>query len=64
MQTECKAALLDFAPVAGRAVVGDFGGGSITSDGGALLLGEADRVIKADGTFCPLLLRQPVQGID
>jgi hypothetical protein len=46
MQTECSPALFDFAPVEGRAVVGDFGGGSITSDAGALLLGQADRVIK------------------
>jgi Transposase DDE domain group 1 len=46
MQTECSAALFDFAAVEGRAVVGDFGGGTITSDAGALLLGQADRVIK------------------
>jgi hypothetical protein len=46
MQTECSLALFDFAPVEGRAVVGDFGGGSMTSDAGALLLGRADRVIK------------------
>ena len=46
MQTESSAALFDFAAVEGRAVVGDFGGGTITSDAGALLLGQADRVIK------------------
>jgi hypothetical protein len=46
MRTECSPALFDFAAVEGRSVVGDFGGGTITSDGGALLLGEADRAIK------------------
>jgi len=46
MQTECSPAVFDFASVEGRAVVGDFGGGAITSDGGALLLGQADRAIK------------------
>jgi hypothetical protein len=46
MQTECNAALFDFAPVEGRAVVGDFAGGTITSDAGALLLGQADGVLK------------------
>jgi hypothetical protein len=46
MQTECSPALFDFAAVEKRAVVGDFGGGAITSDAGALLLGQADRVIK------------------
>ena len=46
MQTECNAALLEFAAVEGRAVVGDFAGGTITSDAGALLLGQADRVIR------------------
>jgi len=46
MQTECNRALFDFAPVEGHAVVGDFDGGTITSDAGALLLGQADRTIK------------------
>jgi hypothetical protein len=43
MQTECSAALFDFAPVGGRKVVGDFDGGSITSDAGGLLLGQTDQ---------------------
>jgi len=46
MQTECNLSLFDFASVEGRSVVGDFGGGTITSDAGALLLGQADRAIK------------------
>ena len=45
MPTECSAELFEFAPVEGHAVVAGFDGGSITSDGGALLLGAADRTI-------------------
>jgi len=45
MRTECSADLFGFAPVAGREVVAAFDGGAITSDGGALLLGAADRAI-------------------
>jgi hypothetical protein len=45
MPTECNPALFEFAPVDGRAVVAAFDGGAITSDAGALLLGEADRAI-------------------
>ena len=45
MPTECSAALFEFAPVEGRQVVSAFDGGTITSDAGALLLGEADRAI-------------------
>jgi hypothetical protein len=43
MQTECRADLVGFAPVAGRAVVAGFDGGKMTSDAGALLLGATDR---------------------
>jgi DDE family transposase len=43
--TECSATLFEFAPVEGRRVVAGFDGGAITSDAGALLLGEADRAI-------------------
>jgi hypothetical protein len=45
MQTECNPDLLGFAPVGRREVVGSFDGGTITSDGGALLLRQTDRVI-------------------
>ena len=48
MPTNCSCAeLFEFAPVEGRAVVASFDGGTITSDAGALLLGEADRAIRA-----------------
>ena len=51
MPTECSAELFEFAPVDGRKVVSGFDGGSITSDGGALLLGVADRVLGVVGRF-------------
>ena len=46
MQSECTASLFEFASVEGGSVVGDFAGGTITSDAGALLLGQADCVIR------------------
>ncbi len=51
MPTECSAERFEFAPVEGRKVVSGFDGGSITSDGGALLLGAADRVLGVVGRF-------------
>ena len=46
MLTECRAGRFEFAPVDGRRVVASFDGGAITSDAGALLLGETDRAIR------------------
>jgi len=43
MPTECSADLFGFAPVEGRKVVAGFDGGAITSNAGALLLGQLDR---------------------
>ncbi len=43
MQTECMSDTLAFQEVAGRAVVGRFDGGTLTSDGGAVLLREVER---------------------
>jgi len=43
MQTECTPALFEFEPVEGKKVVAGFDGGTITSDAGALLLGQLDR---------------------
>ncbi len=43
MQTECSAKLVEFEAVERRAVVAGFDGGDITSNGGALLLGQVDR---------------------
>jgi DDE family transposase len=49
--TECNPTLFEFAPVEGRQVVAAFDGGAITSDAGALLLGETDRAIRLTGRF-------------
>ena len=43
MQTECTAKLLEFEAVERRSVVAGFDGGNITSNAGALLLGQVDR---------------------
>jgi hypothetical protein len=66
MPTECSAEPVggeqfEFGAVEGRAVVAGFGGGTITSDGGALLLGAADRAIGLVGRFaeCFIDRRRP-----
>jgi hypothetical protein len=46
MQTECSTTLFEFAPVEDRKVVADFGGGTMTSNAGALLLGGADKAVR------------------
>ena len=45
MPTDCSAIQLDFEGFEGRQVVGGFDGGAVTSNGGAVLLREADRAI-------------------
>jgi Transposase DDE domain group 1 len=45
MATECRQDSFDFGTVAGRAIVGAFDGGVISSDAGALLLGVTDKAI-------------------
>ena len=47
MTTQCSRPTLTFQPLGQRDVVARFDGGSITSDGGALLLGEAERLTGA-----------------
>ena len=51
MPTECNPMLFEFAPVEGRRVVAGFDGGAITTDAGALLLGETDRAIRLTDRF-------------
>jgi Transposase DDE domain group 1 len=51
MPTECTSALLEFPPVEGRHVVASFDGGAITSDAGALLLGQTDQAIRLTERF-------------
>ena len=50
MPTECNPALLEFPPE-GRHVVASFDGGAITSDAGALLLGQTDQAIRLTERF-------------
>ena len=45
MPTECSQDSFEFGRVEGRVVVADFGGGTITSNAGALLLGAVDKAI-------------------
>ena len=45
MPTDCSPALFGFARLENHAVMASFDGGRITSDAGALLPGQADRVI-------------------
>ena len=45
MPTQCSQEELDFGTSGGRKLVGAFDGGAITSNGGAVLLGAADRAI-------------------
>jgi len=44
MTTECNSAYLDFPMLGSRGVLADFDGGDISSDGGALLLRETERL--------------------
>ena len=46
MPTYCRPDSLDFGSVAGRAIVAQFDGGEITSDGGALLLAKTNAAIR------------------
>lgn len=46
MRTECNAEQLEFSCVGRRRVVAGFDGGTVSSDGGALLLGRADEAIR------------------
>ena len=51
MSTECTTGALAFQGVAGRGVMARFDGGTLTSDGGAVLLREVDRATKILGQF-------------
>lgn len=71
MQTQCKRQELQFQPVGRRAVVADFDAGRVSSDGGALLLGELDRrtgiVDRFAGCFTdhrdPKLVEHPLEDL-
>jgi hypothetical protein len=51
MATECRQDSFDFGTIEGRAIVGGFDGGVISSDAGALLLGGTDKAIGLIGRF-------------
>lgn len=51
MTTECSANEIDFGRAGGRRVVADFDGGMVSSDAGALLLGETDKAIRLIDRF-------------
>ena len=51
MPTDCNPALFEFPAVEGRRVQASFDGGAITSDAGALLLGQTDRAIRLTERF-------------
>jgi Transposase DDE domain group 1 len=51
MPTECIPTLFEFPAVEGRQVVAGFDGGAITTDAGALLLGQTDRAIRLTERF-------------
>ena len=51
MQTECTAKLFEFEAVERRSVVAGFDGGNITSNAGALLLGQVDRCLELARRF-------------
>ena len=63
MPTECNPELFEFAPVEGRRVVAAFDGGTITSDGGALLLGGADRAIRLTERFATCFTDARMAGL-
>jgi Transposase DDE domain group 1 len=79
MPTECSQDSFDFGTVERRQVVGAFDGGTITSDAGALLLGQTDNAIRLVSRLAdcfqdarcpalvvhqlPSLLRQRIFGI-
>jgi Transposase DDE domain group 1 len=61
MPTECNTDRFAFAPVESHKVVAGFDGGAITSDAGALLLGQTDRALRLVERFagCFVDCRRP-----
>ena len=51
MQTQCSPSEMGFGRAGGRRVVADFDGGMVSSDAGALLLGETDKAIGLTDRF-------------
>jgi hypothetical protein len=51
MQTECSPTEMGFGRTGGRRIVANFDGGVVSSDAGALLLGETDKAIQLTDRF-------------
>ena len=43
METACKSDRIEFQGLGNREIIGEFNGGDITSDGGAILLRETEK---------------------
>jgi hypothetical protein len=63
MPTECIPTLFEFPAVEGRQVVAGFDGGAITTDAGALLLGQADRAIRLTERFADCFTDSRTAGL-
>ena len=63
MPTDGTPALFEFPAVEGRRVVASFDGGAITSDAGALLLGQTDRAIRLTERFAACFADRRTAGL-
>ena len=63
MPTECIPTLFEFPAVEGRQVVAGFDGGAITTDAGALLLGQTDRAIRLTERFAACFTETRTAGL-
>jgi Transposase DDE domain group 1 len=65
MPPQCSPTEMDFGRAGGRRVVADFDGGMVSSDAGALLLGEADEAIGLTDRFaaCFVDRRNPLMTV-
>src|SRR2546423_2476151 len=63
MPTHCTGDSFDFGRVENRAVVADFGGGTLTSNAGVLLLAKADAAVGIIGSFAACFRDGRNQGL-
>ena len=62
MDTQCSAEQMEFHGLGRRRVAGRFDGGRMSSDGGGVLLREADLRLGIDSTFGGLFYGLPQRG--